>query len=70
MAVRLSYRGKQVKRLTERGLEKLCPVCITWKPQDDTHFSFIFTRGHYHSECRSCQAAAQVLRRFQNRRSA
>lgn len=50
-------------RTTELGVEKLCPGCLQWWPQDEEFFSFISTRCHFHNECRACRAAAQARRR-------
>lgn len=70
MTARLSYRGKKVKRITELGIEKLCPGCDEWWPQIPEFFTYISTRGHYHSECRACLASAQAQRRLKTRESA
>lgn len=50
-------------RMTDLGVEKLCPGCLQWWPQDEEFFSFISTRCHFHNECRACRAAAQARRR-------
>jgi hypothetical protein len=66
---RQNYNGQQVKRITELGIEKLCPGCNDWWPQTPEFFSYITTRGHYRNECRACLAQAQAVRR-QTRKTA
>ena len=64
------YRGKQVKRITELGVEKLCPCCDDWWPQTSEFFTFVATIGHYRSECRACLASAQAKRRANKKEAA
>lgn len=51
------------KRNTELGREKRCPRCNEWLPHDGEFYSFISTRGHYHSHCKACQAEQKQLRK-------
>lgn len=51
------------KRRTPEGTEKQCPCCGEWMPLNEENFSFISTRGHYHSHCRTCRAEDATRRR-------
>jgi hypothetical protein len=59
----MMYRGQQVKRITDLGIEKLCPGCQEWWPHTAEFFSYITTRGYYRNECRACLAQAESTRR-------
>lgn len=57
------YAGRPVLRKIDGEIEKLCGHCEEWWPQTDEFFSFITTRGHYHSECKACRAEQTAARR-------
>jgi len=54
------------KRKTSEGIEKFCPRCCEWWPHDDEFFTFIQSRGHYHSHCNACRAESSRIRRKKN----
>lgn len=69
MTFRPAYRGRTVRRMTEIGLEKLCPGCKEWWPQSNEFYTWIATRNHYHNKCRACLASDEAARR-NNRKAA